>query len=105
VIATTVFLVAGVFALSVGYRSTPAIHKRKVLMSDTSAVPPPVTPLPMRSLHAQEVVNPNALSAMAMMILPVAVAAAMSPGRWLTLLGGLRLFGLGSALWAGAIVV
>jgi hypothetical protein len=101
VIGTAAFVVFGVLVLSVGYRSTPAIHKRKVLMSDTSAVPPPIKPLPLGSLHAREVVNPNALSAAAMMVLPVAAAVAMSPG----VLAALRLFGLASALWAGAIVV
>ena len=99
-IGTAAFLAFGVLVLSVGYRSTPAIHKRKVLMSDTSAVPPPVTPLPFGGLHATEVVNPNALSAAAMMILPVAAAAAMSPNGW----GALRLFGILSALWSAAIV-
>jgi putative inorganic carbon (HCO3(-)) transporter len=100
-IGTAAFLAFGVLALSVGYRSTPAIHKRKVLLSDTSAVPPPVTPLPLSGLHAREVVNPNALSAAAMMVLPVAAAAALAPG----VMPALRLLGAASALWAGAIVL
>ncbi len=102
--ATIAFLVLGVLALSVGFRSTPAIHKRKVLLSDTTAVPPPVVPLPLSGLHARETVNPNALAATAMMILPVAAAVAWAPAGWASLASLLRLFGAASALWALAIV-
>jgi putative inorganic carbon (hco3(-)) transporter len=102
-LATAAVLVMGVVVLSIGFRSTPAIHKRKVFLSDTKAVPPPVIPLPLGGIHKNEVVNPNALSATAMMILPVGVAVAATtaslPWSWL-----MRALGMGSALWAAAIV-
>lgn len=103
--ATAAFLLFGVVALSVGFRSTPAIHKRKVFMSDTTAVPPPLTPLPLSGLHAREYVNPNALSAMAMMVMPVAAAVAMTPAAVMPGHVALRWFGAASALWAAAIVL
>jgi putative inorganic carbon (HCO3(-)) transporter len=103
-IATAAFLAFGMFALSVGYRSTPAIHKRKVFLSDTTAVPPPIIPLPMSGLHERDVVNPNALSAMAMMILPVGAAVALAGAPGITWPAVLRLIGLASAFWAAAIV-
>ena len=104
-LGTVAFLIFGVVALSVGFRSTPAIHKRKVFMSDTTVAPPPLTPLPLSGLHAREYVNPNALSAMAMMVLPVAAAMAIAPARSIAWPGALRFLGLASALWAAAIVL
>ena len=98
--ATVAIVVFGVAVLTIGFRSTPAIHKRKVFLSDTSAVPPPVVPLPLGGVHSVEVVNPNALSATAMMVLPVAAGIGMA-ATWPI---ALRLVGSASALWAAFIV-
>jgi putative inorganic carbon (hco3(-)) transporter len=98
--ATVAMVVFGVAVLTIGFRSTPAIHKRKVFLSDTRAVPPPVTPLPLGGIHSVEVVNPNALSATAMMVLPVAAAIAMTTSLPVIL----RAIGTVAALWAGIIV-
>ena len=103
--AAAAFLVVGVLALGLGFRSTPAAHKGKTLMGDTKAVPPPIVPLPLRELHANVVVNQNALSALAMMVLPVAAAIAIVPARSIAWPAGLRVLGGASALWAAAIIV
>ena len=102
-IGTAAILAFGVLVLSVGYRSTPTVHKRKVLMGDTSAVPPPVTPLPLSGLHARETVNTNALAATAMMVLPVAAAVALVPARWISWPGALQVAAGTTAFWAAAI--
>jgi putative inorganic carbon (hco3(-)) transporter len=102
-LAAVAIVLFGVAVLTVGFRSTPAIHKRKVFLSDTTAVPPPVVPLPLGGIHSVEVVNPNALSATAMMVLPVAAALAVTASST-TGPVVLRVFGAASALWAAIIV-
>jgi putative inorganic carbon (HCO3(-)) transporter len=102
-LATVAMVLFGVAVLTIGFRSTPAIHKRKVFLSDTTAVPPPVVPLPLGGIHSVEVVNPNALSATAMMVLPVAAGVAMTV-RSTEAPVLLRVLGAASALWAAVIV-
>jgi putative inorganic carbon (HCO3(-)) transporter len=105
-LVTVLFLLSGVLAVSVGGRSTAPVHTSKAMFGVATTIVAPVTPLPLRSLHARTSVSRNALAATAMLVLPIALALALAPLRWSGLQFAIRLSALLAAMWAaGAVVV
>lgn len=104
-LVTALFLFCGALALGIGSRSTTPVHTSKALFRETTAVMTTVNPLPLKALHSRTSVNRNALAATAMMVLPIAVAVALSPIGSLRLQGALRIVAMLTALGAGAVVV
>lgn len=104
-LASCVVLLMGTATLSVGVRSITPIHGTKALRTNPLTTPGQPVPLPLADLHSRRTVNPNALGATAMMILPVAVAVAAAPARWFRLGLALRLSGVLTAGWAAVMVV
>lgn len=103
--AIVLFVIAGSLVLVIGSRSALAVNPRKAIFGATTESSGPVRPLPLTSLHSRTSVNPNALAATAMLVLPMAAAIGLSPGRWRGLRGAIRITGVFAALWAVFIVV
>jgi putative inorganic carbon (HCO3(-)) transporter len=104
-LVTLAFLMFGAAALSIGSRSTPPVHTSKALFKEITAVVSTAPPLPLTPLHSRTSVSRNALAATAMMILPVALALALSSLRWPGLQTLIRFSGLLTAMWAAFVVV
>ena len=101
-IGTLAFVLFGCVALTVGFRSvTPVADK---VMIEPVAFGP-VRPLPLPALHSRTDVNPNALAATAMLILPVAGALVLAPVRFAPLGSALRAAGFLTTLWAAILVL
>jgi len=105
VAATAAYLLMGAVVLGVGIRSTTPIHGTKAQIMNPLSTPDASVPLPWQSLHARRSVNPNALGATAMLILPIAAAVALSPARWHGLSLVWRLLGWLTAAWSAVVVL
>jgi len=104
-VATSACLLLGGLALGVGIRSVMPIHGTKAELTNPLTAPGNPAPLPLQALHARRSVNPNALGAMAMLILPIAAAVALTPahGRGWSLM--LRVLGALTAIWSAIVVL
>jgi len=105
VLVAVLFLLCGALALSIGSRSTPPVHTSKALFKESTTAVETMNTLPLRALHSRQTVNRNALAATAMMVLPIAVAVALSPPAWPGLQTWVQLAGFLTAAWAAIIVV
>jgi putative inorganic carbon (HCO3(-)) transporter len=104
-LAVLAFLVCGACAVTIGFRSAAAVDRAKAMFGTRPATTAPSVALPLAGLHSRTVVNRNGLAAMAMMILPVAVAIAGSRFGGSGLRLPMHIVGMLSAIWTLAVVV
>ncbi len=103
--ATGACLLLGMVMLGVGLRSTTPLHDSQLQLGNPLADPGASVPLPLQELHGRRSVNPNALGATAMLILPIAAAVAIAPAPWRGLPLALRLLGWLSAAVSAVVVL
>jgi len=105
VCAVLAFVVFGAAAAAIGFRSVLPVHTAKTMFGKPTAPVSAPAPLPIGRLHPQRSVNRNALAALAIMVVPVAVALAGSPLVGSSVRIPLQVAGVLSALGTIAVVV
>lgn len=100
-LACSGFLLIGIVVLTAGIQSTSVPAPTKYLSVEYL----PRNPLSLPGLESGGLINPNALGATALMILPVAVSLALLAGRRVRAQLALRLLASLAALCAGAVAL
>jgi putative inorganic carbon (HCO3(-)) transporter len=100
-VACSVFLLIGLAIVTIGIQSTSVPSPTKYLSTEYL----PRTPMALPGLEAGGLINPNALGATALMILPVAVSVLFLAGRRFRGQLAVRLLALVTAFCTGAVAL